>query len=55
MVIEAMLERLCDLEVGDPYYYLVQKEQLGVLCALYASEPDLTIEKVKEVLENEEV
>jgi len=50
-VIEAMLERLCDLEVCDPYLYCVQKEQLAGLYDLYCSDPDLTLEKVKAVLE----
>jgi hypothetical protein len=53
MVIEAMLERLCDLETADPYLYVVQKEELESLYCLYCSDPDLTIEKVKEILDGE--
>jgi hypothetical protein len=50
-VIEAMVERLYDLESCDPCLYLIQKEQLRALYELYRSDEELTLEKVKQLLE----
>lgn len=54
-VIEAMFERLCDLEEADPFLYLVQKEQLAAVYTLFCTDPALTIEKIREVVEGGEV
>jgi hypothetical protein len=54
-VIELLLERLYDLEDCDPCLYLLQKEQLEELVAMYEADHGLTLERVAEVLEREEV